>query len=235
MSILKVWYEAGNVWVEIPVSTLDASIMGYSPADLADWLNSLDPGNVDDALDQAASRIKTTEAFDDDALLTPIGLSMGNLTDVTVTVSATSYFLYLGRTLRKITTATFLTEVTTLWATGLGAWAEVGLFTGDVVANGAASLSRVGSTDVTAIFNTTGIKAVTISLSGVSVGDALWLAYGSTGGIGGAMFELRGMLADRIRSGGFQSTLDRISTMSVPRTMTLESTTRVPAWARLVV
>lgn len=59
MSILKVY--DGNTWVEFPISTLDASIMGYSPGDLTDWNSSVDPGDVDDALDQLVSRVKTSE------------------------------------------------------------------------------------------------------------------------------------------------------------------------------
>lgn len=171
---------------------------------------------------------------DDDAMLAPIGLSIANLTDVTSNVNNRAYFLYLGRVTRAITTSTFVCRVTTAYVAGVaGAQAEVGVFTGEVVVNGAASLSRVGFTDVSGTFNTTGIKTTTISLSGVLIGDALWLAYGSGSSVGGTRFQLRAMLADDIQSGVFQVFIGRISTMAVPATTTLETETRKPAWARL--
>jgi hypothetical protein len=41
--------------------TLDAADVGFVPATNADWTPSSDPGNVDDALDQLAARVKATE------------------------------------------------------------------------------------------------------------------------------------------------------------------------------
>ena len=189
-----------------------------------------------DGRDVAADGAKL-DAVDDDAMLTPIGLSMANLTDVTVNVSLDSYFLYLGRVLSPITTCTFLTRVTTALVAGSGfPWFEIGVFTGEVVANGNASLSRVGFTNVIGIFNSTGIKAVTVPVSGVSVGDGLWLAWGQAAGfIGGIEYQNRGMLADDIQSGAHQTITDRISTLAVPITTTLAAATLKPAWARLKV
>lgn len=213
---------------------VDASQVSHAPGAKTNWTKPY--ANVGEKLNELASRVKDTEAIDDDAMLPPIGLSIADLTAVTVNAQDTSYSLYLGRTMRAITTATFLCRVTTLYIAGSsGPWAEVGVFTGDIVANGNASLTRVGFTDVAATFNTTGNKAVPISLSGVSIGDPLWLAWGVKKGIAGQAFELRGMLADDIQSGVFQKFAGRISTMSVPTTTTLEGATTVPAWARLTI
>lgn len=41
---------------------VDASDVTFTPADNTDWTSSADPGNVDDALDQLASRLTTAEA-----------------------------------------------------------------------------------------------------------------------------------------------------------------------------
>lgn len=59
MAVLKVYN--GTDWVEIPSGVLDAVLLGYTPAVLADWDSSADPGEVDDALDQLSSRLKTSE------------------------------------------------------------------------------------------------------------------------------------------------------------------------------
>lgn len=39
----------------------DAKIVEYTPSTLSEWAGSADPGNVDNALDQIASRIKAVE------------------------------------------------------------------------------------------------------------------------------------------------------------------------------
>ena len=39
----------------------DAVVVGYAPAATADWDSSIDPGNVDDALDQLAERVADNE------------------------------------------------------------------------------------------------------------------------------------------------------------------------------
>lgn len=39
----------------------DASVVPYTPADATDWTGSADPGDVDNALDQLADRVKTIE------------------------------------------------------------------------------------------------------------------------------------------------------------------------------
>jgi len=46
----------------IPSQVLDAALLTYLPAVLADWTSSADPGNIDDALDQLADRLTLAEA-----------------------------------------------------------------------------------------------------------------------------------------------------------------------------
>ena len=41
--------------------TPDASAITYTPTTNSDWTGSADPGNVDDALDQVAGRVKVLE------------------------------------------------------------------------------------------------------------------------------------------------------------------------------
>lgn len=175
------------------------------------------------------------DAVDDDAMLSPIGLSIANLTDVTASISDTTNFLYLGRTMRAITTALFLARVTTAFVPGVGSsWAEIGVFTGEVEAStGIISLSRVGFTDVSTLFNSIGIKTITITLSGVSIGDGLWLAWGTKEGSLGTRFELRAMLADNIVSGVFRRRGGQLSLLSIPVSSLPAFSTEKPAWARL--
>ena len=55
---------AGSVTLDLSgdAGSPDAATVTYTPAVLADWDADTDPGNVDDALDQLASRVKDVEA-----------------------------------------------------------------------------------------------------------------------------------------------------------------------------
>jgi hypothetical protein len=160
-----------------------------------------------------------------DGLRKPAFFDAANLTTVTAFATNTSYFVYLGRVMTAITTIDVLTRVTTLAATIT--WAEVGVFKGAPVVNGNASLTRLGFTNVAATFNSTGIKKTTVSLSEVTPGDELWLAFGSQAT---TPFQLRGGLADDIQAGWYQTFAGRISTMSIPSTCTLAGASAVPPW-----
>src|SRR4051794_35035837 len=73
---------------------------------------------------------------------------------VTTAISNTSYFQYLGKVNYAVTSADVVCRVTTLAATIT--WAEIGIFKGVSVANGTATLTRLGFTNVAATFNSTG-------------------------------------------------------------------------------
>lgn len=160
-----------------------------------------------------------------DSLMLPPFFNHANLTAVTAFVTNTSYFVYLGRVSSAITTLDLRSRVTAGAATIT--WAEVGVFTGSPVLAGNPSLTRRGYTNVALTFNSTGLKSTTISLSGVSANDELWLAFGSQAT---TPFQLRGGLADDIQAGWYASVAGRISTLSTPVTVTLASGTLVPPW-----
>lgn len=159
-------------------------------------------------------------------LITAIGFDATNLTTVTVAVTNTSYFVYLGRVSQAFTTFAARYRVTTAAVTIT--WAEIGIFKGAIALGAAASLSRVGFTDCAAIINSTGQKTTNIALTGVAAGDDLWFAYGSQAT---TPAQFRGGLADDLQSGRFQSFAGRISTMAVPSTCTLTAATLAPIWA----
>jgi len=153
-----------------------------------------------------------------------------NTTTATALVSNSSYFLYLGRINKTLSTIDVVCRVDTLAATIT--WAEVGIFKGSMIANAAsAALIRLGFTNVAATFNSTGVKKTTVALTGHTPGDDLWVAFGSQAT---TPYQLRAGLADDVQSGGFQSlAATRISTMgaTVP---TLEGGTLAVPWARVV-
>lgn len=167
----------------------------------------------------------TSSAPDDPVMFAPIGLHAGSLTAVTALTSGTTYFEYIGSTSKIYTSCSLIQNVTTAAATIT--WAEVGIFKGVPVLNGSASLTRLGFTSVATTYNSTGRKVTAVSLSGQSIGDNLWVAFGSSAT---TPFQVRGMLADDMQSGVFQDASVRPSTAASPQTTTLESATAVPSW-----
>jgi hypothetical protein len=150
-----------------------------------------------------------------------------SVTAVTAETTNTSRFLYLGRVKRAITSVQVRYRVTTLAATIT--WAEMGIFTSTTPPNygSTASLSRVGFTDISGTITTTGLKSTTVNVSGVNVGDHLWVAWGCQAT---TLPVYRAALADDLQSGGFQTFAGRISTMAVPTTTALASNTLAPMW-----
>ena len=160
------------------------------------------------------------------AILQPVGICPPiNQTDVRAVGADTTYCIYVGRIPSAITTIDVMYKVTTAGITI--AYAEVAIFKGAVAFGAGTSLSRVGFTDVSAVVNSTGVKKTTVSLSGVVVGDDLWLAFSSS-----ATTEvvLRGCPADELQQGGFQSVAGRASTQSIPVTVARLSGTSLLPW-----
>lgn len=198
-----------------------------------------DVTNLQSSLDGKASSSHTHNATDvnagtlafarlpaiHDTLMKPAFFNHANLTTVTAFATNTSYFVYLGRVATAITTLDVRCRVTAAAATIT--WAEVGVFTGTPVLAGNPSLTRRGFTNVATTFNSTGLKSTTVALTGVSAGDELWLAFGSQAT---TPFQVRGGLADDLQSGWYASVAGRISTLSVPVSVTLASATLVPPW-----
>lgn len=158
----------------------------------------------------------------------PPPLRPANLTAVTAFATNTSYFVYLGRLKWAPTTVNLLCNVTTGAATIT--WAEVGIFTGPLTFNGAASLTRRGFANVAATFNTTGIKKTAITVAGCIAGEEVWAAFGSQAS---TPYQVRGVLADDIQTGIFQTFAGRISTMNAGSATTLGGQAAVPPWVAL--
>jgi len=161
-------------------------------------------------------------------VLSPLGQAPAAAA-VCTAVSNSSYFVYVGPAPYTFTTCNILAKVTTLVATIT--WAEIGVFTGTFVGNSAAILTRVGFTDVSAIYNTTGIKRTAVTTTGILPGDDLWIAYGSQAT---TPFVLRGNVADDTQCGVFQSkAATRISTVAASTSMGVEAAASISAQIRL--
>lgn len=64
----------------------DAADLTYTPASLADWSGSADPGNIDGALDQLADRIATVEGTEPNAIHDNVSGEINAVTEKTALV-----------------------------------------------------------------------------------------------------------------------------------------------------
>jgi hypothetical protein len=165
----------------------------------------------------------TSAAPADQVIYQAIGLFMANLTAVTALTTGTTYFEYMGVAAKPYTSCSVLANVTTAAVTIT--WAEVAIFKGTPPLNTTASLTRLGSTSVAATYNSTGRKSTAVTAT-VAAGDPLWVALGSSAT---TPFQVRGMLADDIQSGVFQTGAVQPSAAGTPYTTTLGGATAVPA------
>lgn len=160
------------------------------------------------------------------SVMTPRGLYPGSLTAVTALASGSVGFLYLGTAMSVMSSCELLVNVVTA-GSGI-TWAEFAIFIGPVPANrGNAELYLVGFTDVSGIVNSTGRKTVGVSVGSVNPGDDMWVAYGSSAT---TPFQLRGMLADDIQTGVFQSASVQPQWADAPQVTAIVGPTVVPAW-----
>lgn len=166
------------------------------------------------------------DGMGDKSFLSPPGLHAANLTALAVPATNATYAVYLGRARAADPTIDVVFRVTTAAVTIT--WAEVAIATGTPVANGSPSLTTRGHVDTSAVVNSTGIKKVTISPTGIWPGADLWFLIGTQATTPGVF---RGCLADDLQSGVFvTATSTRPSTMSAPKTFTVGGATTVPVW-----
>jgi hypothetical protein len=176
--------------------------------------------------------IKWTDPQAATAVRVPLGFAMATTSTATVFISNSSYAYYLGKATSAYTTCTVVTNVKTAVVTSI-TYAEVAIATGAFSHNGAATLTRRGFTDVSATYNSTGVKKTTITLSGVNIGDDLWVIFSSQAT---TPYQLEQITAvDRTASGIVQfKAATRPSTMSAATAFAVDSAV-VPGYCSVAI
>jgi hypothetical protein len=166
------------------------------------------------------------------AVLTPIfgvnaSKDLANITAVTAPVSGTCHVLYLGQAPKVTNSINLLVNVTTQVQTIT--WAEVAIYIGTPRLGALTlDLTRLGWTDVSGTYNSTGIKNTNISLTrNLAIGEHLYAILGCNAT---TPFVLRGGLADNLQTGQFQTLAARLSTTAGPTAGTLAANNLVPPW-----
>ena len=149
-----------------------------------------------------------------------------NVTATRTCATTNSYAMYLGNCSKQTSSITLAYRVTTAAATIT--WAEAGVFKGNVNLGGNPTLTRLGYIDASSIFNSTGIKSTTVSLSiNAMPGDDLWAVFGNQAT---TALVLRAALADDIQSGTSASIAARPSTVTSPTAWTIDAATDAQIW-----
>ena len=108
----------------------------------------------------------------------PEWCAVGSTTTNKSLFSNTSWAIYVGKAPWALAGANVKYNVTT--AAASITWAEVGLATGPVVANGNSALTVVGTTDISGVINSTGIKNTRIlATHSIHEYDDLWIIIGN--------------------------------------------------------
>ena len=151
--------------------------------------------------------------------------SAANITTAqTLANTGTAYCLYIGRAERSYSSVMFQYKTTTA-LTATIAWAELAVYKGTPSIGTATTITRLGFTDCSGIWNGPLVnKSTTVTLTGCNAGDDLWVVFSnSTTGTGTG---LRAGLADDIGSGVYMTkAATRPSTNATISGATVDSTT----------
>lgn len=102
-------------------------------------------------------------------------------------------------------------------------WAEVGVGTSPSAdLSTAADITTRGYTDVATPFASSGVKSVTIAVSGINPGDHLWMMFGASASVMPTIAASNGASgADWSQSGVIQNVTARMSTWTDPQTFSV--------------
>lgn len=155
----------------------------------------------------------------------PPGPNVVNASSVTALASRQCGARYLGYTTVAVTSIEINVAVTTGVATAI-TYAEVALASGASATSG--NLTLLGSaTDVSATWNSTGVKTVTFSVS-IPAGTFVYVIFGSQAT---TPFQLRATIADELNTGVVRlASTTRPSTMAAPTSFTSSAAITGAAW-----
>jgi len=153
--------------------------------------------------------------------------TMQGLSDYDVNINHTSTQSkahYIGRATAEYTNVQVALNIPT---GGSGfTWAEVAVGTSpDCDINTDAAITTRGYTSVTTPFGSNGQKSIAVTVSGINVGDHLWVIIGAQAT---SMPQFAGRGSDFTRAGSMQIATARPSTWSPPQTFSASSTSVAP-------
>lgn len=130
--------------------------------------------------------------------------------------------VYLGTAERPYSSVRIQYNVTTLLGATIS-WAELAIYRGTPTINVNTTMTRLGFTDASGIWNSTGVKTTTVNVSGVAIGDDLWAVFAPSSNNATPM-ALRAGVVDDLGSGFFQTVTNTRPSTNSSITGTINST-----------
>ena len=151
----------------------------------------------------------------------PEWFGAANNTSAMSLTNTNSFCIYLGRADRIYSSVKLMYQVTTALGATIS-WAELAIYKGTPVLNGNATLTRLGYSDMSAVWNTATIKTTTITTTGMVTGDDLWAVFSNS--TTGTVAQFRCGSADPISSGAYQTSNNTRPSTSTTISGTLTTT-----------
>ena len=150
--------------------------------------------------------------------------SAANITTVQALTNTNAFCLYIGRAERSYSSV-MLQYKTTTALTATIVWAEIAIYKGTPSIGTATTITRLGYTDCSGIWNgALANKTTSVALTGCNAGDDLWVVFSNS--TSGTVTSLRAGLADDIGSGVYMTkTNTRPSTNATITGASVDSTT----------
>lgn len=143
----------------------------------------------------------------------PEGFGAPNATTNLSLTNGTSHCVYLGASDRAYSSVRLQYQVTSSALGATIAWAELAIYKGNPTIGSGTTMTRLGFTDTSGVWNTTGNKTTTVNTSNMAINDELWAVFAPSSSNVSPM-QLRAGAADNIGTGFFQTVATQPSTNS---------------------
>ena len=161
--------------------------------------------------------------------------STAALTSTKSITTNNTFALYVGKAPRALSSAQVRARTTT--GAGTITWAEVAIAKGSINVGGNPTLTVVGYTDVSATYNSIGLKTTTVNVAAgqsINEGDDLWVLFGNQATV--AMVLRAASIADDLQVGLQASAAVRPFTIQgTPTAFTVEAATTLAPWCALLI
>ncbi len=135
--------------------------------------------------------------------------------------STNAYCMYLGRADRPYSSVSIRYGVTS----GISGttWAELAIYRGTPTLGSGLTMTRLGFTDTSAVWNSTGNKTTAVACTGMAIGDDLWAVFSNSAT--GATQLRAGLVDSQLITGRFQSVVNSRPSTNSTLTTTVDSST----------
>lgn len=163
------------------------------------------------------------------AIRMPEGLNIENTSLISILSNGVAYCVYLGKADRQYSSVKIAYRIFTPMGATIS-YAELAIYKGLPTLGSAATLTRLGFTDTSAIWNSPGTKVTSVTTPGIAIGDDLWVVFGSS--TTGTTPSIRAGQSNVTGAGFFQTVASARPSTNATLVGTVNSTSSMPwvAW-----